>query len=99
VRSAKESILLNTPPILVRPGFDENDWVNHFRYFEHQFPTVAGNIDKLKQLANQNSRRWITAWAVLYSGSPVNKTTETLARVGRVCLKYHQWKIIRRVFN
>jgi REP element-mobilizing transposase RayT len=47
------------PPILVRLGFESKDWLGHIRYFERQFPTVAGNIEKLKQLAEQTSRRWI----------------------------------------
>ena len=49
----------STPPILFRLGIDEKDWMNHIRYFERQFPTVSGNIDKLKQLAEQTSRCWI----------------------------------------
>jgi len=47
------------PPILVRLGIDENDWLNHIRYFERQFPTVAGSIEKLKELARKTQRRWI----------------------------------------
>jgi len=53
------SIPSNTPPILSRLGIDEKDWINHIHYFERQFPTVAGNIDKLRQLAEDTSRRWI----------------------------------------
>jgi hypothetical protein len=40
-------------------GIDEKSWIQHIHYFERQFPTVAGNIDKLRQLAEQTSRRWI----------------------------------------
>jgi len=53
------SIPTNTTPILVRLGIDEKDWINHIHYFEGQFPTAAGNIEKLRQLAKQTSRRWI----------------------------------------
>ena len=53
------SIPEDAPPILLRLGINENDWINHIHYFERQFPTVAGNIDKLKQLAEATSRRWI----------------------------------------
>jgi REP element-mobilizing transposase RayT len=53
------SIPASTPPILVRLGIDEKNWINHIHYFERQFPTVAGNIEKLRQLAEQTSRRWI----------------------------------------
>jgi len=49
----------NIPLILCRLGIDEKDWINHIRYFERQFPTVAGNIEKLRQLAEQTSRKWI----------------------------------------
>ena len=40
-------------------GIDNKDWINHIRYFERQFPTVAGCMDKLQQLAEQTSRCWI----------------------------------------
>ena len=53
------SIPLDVPPILHRLGIDKNDWVNHIHYFERQFPTVAGNIDMLKSLAEATSRKWI----------------------------------------
>ena len=53
------SIPINTPPILLRLGIDETSWIQHIHYFERQFPTVAGNIDKLKELAEKTSRRWI----------------------------------------
>ena len=53
------SIPTNTPPILHRLGIDEKNWIQHIHYFEKQFPTVAGNIDKLKELAEKTSRRWI----------------------------------------
>jgi REP element-mobilizing transposase RayT len=53
------SISESTPPILYRLGINENDWLNHIHYFERQFPTVAGSIDKLRILAENTSRRWI----------------------------------------
>ena len=59
LQDKRGSIPVNTPPILHRLGINENDWINHIRYFERQFPTVAGNIDKLKALAEATSRRWI----------------------------------------
>lgn len=59
LQNKRGSIPLSTPPILLRLGVDRNDWINHIHYFERQFPTAAGNIDKLKQLAEQTSRRWI----------------------------------------
>jgi len=55
------------PPILVRLGFEHKDWLGHIRYFEHQFPTVAGNIERLKQLAEQTSRRWIKGMGCAFS--------------------------------
>lgn len=61
------SIPTNTPPILVRLGIDDQDWINHILYFERQFPTAAGNIDKLKQLAKQTSRRWIKGMGCAFS--------------------------------
>jgi len=63
------SIPENTPPILTRLGFDENDWIKHIHYFERQFPTVAGNIDKLRQLAEQTSRRWIKGMGCAFSSA------------------------------
>ncbi len=59
LHNKRGSIPANTPPILFRLGINETDWINHIHYFERQFPTVAGNIDKLRQLAEQTSRRWI----------------------------------------
>ena len=53
------AIAEDIPPILLRLGFEGKEWLNHVRYFERQFPTVAGNIEKLRQLAEQTSRRWI----------------------------------------
>jgi REP element-mobilizing transposase RayT len=61
------AIPANTPPILSRLGIDEKDWINHIRYFERQFPTAAGNIDKLRQLAEQTSRRWIKGMGCAFS--------------------------------
>jgi len=60
----------DTPPILCRLGIDDKDWVNHIRYFERQFPTVAGNIDKLRQLAEQTSRRWIKGMGCAFDTIP-----------------------------
>jgi len=57
----------DTPPILLRLGIDEKDWINHIRYFERQFPTAAGNINKLRQLAEQTSRRWIKGMGCAFS--------------------------------
>jgi len=59
LQNKRGSIPGNTPPILLRLGIDEKGWINHIHYFERQFPTVAGNIDKLRKLAEQTSRRWI----------------------------------------
>ena len=64
------SIPANTPPILTRLGIDEPDWINHIHYFERQFPTVAGSIDKLKQLAEQTSRRWIKGMGKAFQPLP-----------------------------
>ena len=58
-QNKRGAIAENIPPILFRLGIDDKDWLNHIRYFERQFPTVAGSIDKLKVLAEQTSRRWI----------------------------------------
>jgi hypothetical protein len=59
LENKRGSIPVDTPPILFRLGIDEKSWIQHIHYFERQFPTVAGNIDKLRQLAEQTSRRWI----------------------------------------
>ncbi len=59
LESKRGSIPANTPLILTRLGIDEKDWLNHIRYFERQFPTAAGSIDKLRYLAKQTSRKWI----------------------------------------
>ncbi len=59
LHNKRGSIPENIPPILSRLGIDNNDWINHLRYFERQFPTVAGSMEKLKQLAELTSRRWI----------------------------------------
>jgi REP element-mobilizing transposase RayT len=64
------SIPANTPPILHRLGFDEKDWIKHIHYFERQFPTVAGNINKLRQLAEQTSRRWIKGMGQAFNSLP-----------------------------
>ncbi len=64
------SIPDNIPPILQRLGIDQNDWIKHIHYFERQFPTVAGNIDKLKQLAEQTSRRWIKGMGCAFQPAP-----------------------------
>jgi hypothetical protein len=74
------SIPANTPPILVRLGINEKDWINHIHYFERQFPTVAGNIEKLKQLAEQTSRRWIKGMS--YAFKPCFITSKTGQQVG-----------------
>lgn len=66
IRNDKHGFIpANTPPILCRLDIDEKDWINHIHYFERQFPTVAGNIDGLSQLAKQTSRKWIKGigWA------------------------------------
>ncbi len=64
------SIPANTPPILTRLGIDEKDWLNHIYYFERQFPTVAGNINKLRQLAEQTSRLWIKGMGCAFNPAP-----------------------------
>ena len=66
------SIPSNTPPILFRLGINETDWVQHIHYFERQFPTVAGNIEKLKELAEQTSRRWIKGMGQAFSALPTS---------------------------
>ena len=58
----------DAPPILTRLGIDEKDWINHIRYFERQFPTAAGNIDKLRQLAELTSRKWIKGMSFAFIG-------------------------------
>lgn len=70
LENKRGSIPSNTPPILTRLGIDENDWVNHIHYFERHFPTAAGNIDKLKQLAEQTSRRWIKGMGKAFQPLP-----------------------------
>jgi len=64
------SIPENTPPILMRLGIDEKDWVNNIHHFERRFPTVAGSIDKLRQLAEQTSRRWIKGMGCAFDPVP-----------------------------
>ena len=70
LENKRGSIPVDTPPILTRLGIDEKDWINHIHYFERQFPTVAGNIDKLRQLAEQTSRRWIKGMGCAFSPAP-----------------------------
>ena len=64
------SIPIDTPPILMRLGINEDDWINHIRYFERQFPTVVGNIEQLKQLAKETSRRWIKGMSCAFRALP-----------------------------
>lgn len=59
LQNKRGSIPFDTPPILLRLGIDETSWIQHVHYFERQFPTVAGSIDKIRELAKQTSRRWI----------------------------------------
>jgi len=60
IRQDKQGFIpVDIPPILCRLGIDNKDWLNHIRYFERQFPTVAGDIEKLRQMAEHTSRRWI----------------------------------------
>ena len=70
LQNKRGSIPANTPPILHRLGIDEKNWIQHIHYFERQFPTVAGNIDKLRQLAEQTSRRWIKGMGQAFSPIP-----------------------------
>ena len=70
LQNKRGSIPENTPPILHRLGIDEKDWIKHIHYFERQFPTVAGNIDKLRQLAKQTSRRWIKGMGQAFNPLP-----------------------------
>ena len=70
IETKRGSIPAGTPPILTRLGIDEKDWLNHIRYFERQFPTVAGNIDKLRELAEQTSRRWIKGMGCAFNPAP-----------------------------
>ncbi|HIQ14291.1 MAG TPA: hypothetical protein EYH38_01800 [Leucothrix sp.] len=65
LENKRGSISANTPPILTRLGIDEKDWLNHIRYFERQFPTVAGNIDKLRELANKLHENGLKEWGLL----------------------------------
>ena len=57
-------------PILVSHFKYQALLVSHIRYFERQFPTVAGNIDKLRQLAKQTSRKWIKGMGCAFSPVP-----------------------------
>ena len=70
LQNKRGSIPENTPPILQRLGIDEKDWIKHIHYFERQFPTVAGNIDKLRQLARETSRRWIKGMGHAFEALP-----------------------------
>ncbi|MEB8434298.1 hypothetical protein OO007_18820 [Cocleimonas sp. KMM 6892] len=70
LENKRGSIPANTPPILTRLGIDDKDWINHIHYFERQFPTVAGSIEKLKQLAEHTSRRWIKGMGKAFKPLP-----------------------------
>ena len=70
LHNKRGSIPDNTPPILHRLGIDEKSWVQHIHYFERQFPTAAGNIDKLRQLAEKTSRSWIKGMGQAFSPIP-----------------------------
>ena len=70
------SLSKHTPPLLhdviaeqplKRKNFRGRMLNYHIRYFERQLPTVVGNIDKLRELAEQTSRRWIKGMGVLSS--------------------------------
>jgi len=74
LENKRGSIPADTPPILTRLGIDEKDWLNHIRYFERQFPTVAGNIDKLRELAKQTSRKWIKGMGSAFNTTLVEVT-------------------------
>jgi hypothetical protein len=69
LHNKRGSIPERVPPILTRLAIDEKDWMNHIRYFERQFPTAAGNIDKLRELAEQTSRRWIKGMGCAFSST------------------------------
>jgi REP element-mobilizing transposase RayT len=70
LENKRGSIPANAPPILTRLGIDDKDWINHIHYFERQFPTVAGSIEKLKQLAEHTSRRWIKGMGKAFKPLP-----------------------------
>ncbi len=70
LHNKRGSIPENTPPILTRLGIDNKDWINHIHYFERQFPTVAGSIEKLQQLAEQTSRCWIKGMGCAFHPYP-----------------------------
>ncbi len=70
LENKRGSIPENTPPILTRLGIDDKDWINHIHYFERQFPTVAGSIEKLQKLAEQTSRRWIKGMGKAFQPLP-----------------------------
>lgn len=70
LHNKRGSIPENTPPILYRLGIDEKSWIQHIQHFERQFPTVAGNIDKLKKLSEQTSRRWIKGMGQAFKPVP-----------------------------
>lgn len=70
LENKRGSIPANAPPILTRLGIDDKDWINHIDYFERQFPTVAGSIEKLKQLAEHTSRRWIKGMGKAFKPLP-----------------------------
>ena len=67
----KGSIPNDIPPILTRLGIDKTDWINHIHYFERRFPTVAGNLEKLKQFAKQTDRNWIKGIGNAFNPIPI----------------------------
>jgi REP element-mobilizing transposase RayT len=47
------------PSILVRLGIKDKDWLQTLLFFEKCFPTVAGELKRMQQLAEETGRKWI----------------------------------------
>jgi REP element-mobilizing transposase RayT len=58
------------PPILMRLGIEKKEWIQHIHHFERHFPTIAGGLEQLKQLAKQTKRNWIKGIGNAFKPAP-----------------------------
>ncbi|MCK5905480.1 MAG: transposase [Gammaproteobacteria bacterium] len=59
LENKRGSIPERYPNILLRLGIKDKDWLQSILFFEHRFPTVAGELKRMRQLAEETGRKWI----------------------------------------
>jgi len=59
LENKRGSIPESYPAILLRLGIKDKDWLQTILFFEHRFPTVAGELKRIRQLAEETGRKWI----------------------------------------